>query len=161
MIDLNTRMVVGWALSDRMTADIVAGVPGRAWQRGHVAESAIFHSDRGARHTSRALAVRAREHGARLSCGHTGSCHDNAVAEPFFATPRNETCYRRSFATRGEAKIAVIDFVEAYHDRRRPRSTIGYQVPAEVTDAFFGRTRPTKESALLAAWNHVFSCPKS
>lgn len=71
----------------------------------------------------------------RLSCSRTGNCHDNAVAESFFATPKNEMCYRRRFPIRDAAKHAVIEFIEADFNRRRPHSAIGYQVPARAMDS--------------------------
>lgn len=68
-----------------------------------------------------------KENHVRLSCSHTGNCHDNAVAESFFATLKNEMYYRRSFRTRKEAKMSVIWFIETYYNRKRPHSTIGYK----------------------------------
>ncbi|GKG89786.1 hypothetical protein CE91St32_08280 [Gordonibacter pamelaeae] len=87
----------------------------------------------------------------RLSCGRTGSCHDNAVAESFFATLKNEMYYRGSFATRADTKHAVIRFIEAEYNRKRPHSTIGYQIPAKAMEAFFERTKPTAEELPMAA----------
>ncbi len=84
VIDLCTRMVVDWSLSDRMTAGIAVTALESAKSRGYVAGNAMFHSDRGAQYTSRALAEWARANDVRLSCGRTGSCRDNAVAESFF-----------------------------------------------------------------------------
>ena len=84
-IDLRARMVVGWALSERMTADIAASALEMARGRGCVADGAILHSDRGSQHASEIPARWARKHGARLSVGRTGSCHGNAVAESFLA----------------------------------------------------------------------------
>ena len=75
----------------------------------------------------------------RLSVGRTGSCHDNAVAESFFASLKNEMYHLRSFATRAEARVAVVDYVEGYYNRRRPHSTVGYRIPAELMDEFFAR----------------------
>lgn len=145
VIDLNTRMVVGWSLSRRMTADIVTGALEMAWRRGYVAENAIFHSDRGAQYTSRLVAAWAAGHQVRLSVGRTGSCHDNAVAESFFATLKNEMFHLRKWPTRDEARRAVIEFIEPYYNRRRPHSTIGYRIPAEAMDGFFERTAPHAE----------------
>lgn len=79
VIDLNTRMVVGWSLSERMTADIAVSAPTSAKSRGYVAGNAIFHADRGAQHASKLLAEWARDNDVRLSCSRTGNCHDNAV----------------------------------------------------------------------------------
>ena len=151
VIDLNTRMVVGWSLSERMTADVVVDALSMAKSRGYVAGNAIFHSDRGAQYTSRLLADWARANDVRLSCSRTGNCHDNAVAESFFATLKNEMYYRRGFATRAEARTAVVEFIESYYNRRRPHSTIGYRAPAEAMEAFFERTAPGPQEAALAA----------
>ena len=87
----------------------------------------------------------------RLSCSRTGNCRDTAVAESFFATLKNEMYHRRSFATRDAAKHAVIEFIEAYYNRKRPHSTIGYRVPAEAMDAFFERTAPKLDGLPIAA----------
>lgn len=146
VIDLNTRMVVGWSLSERMGADIVVNSLENARVRGYVAQNAIFHSDKGSQYTSLLLAKWAQENQVRLSCSRTGNCHDNAVAESFFSTLKNEMYYRQDFKTRVEAKNAVIDFIERYYNRNRPHSTIGYKVPAEVMDAFFERTRQTNKN---------------
>ena len=150
-IDLNTRMVVGWSLSERMTADIAASAPASAKSRGYVAGNAIFHADRGAQHASKLLAEWARADDVRLSCGRTGSCHDDAVAESFFATFKNEMYYKRSFPTRDSAKHAVIEFIEAYCNRRRPHSTIGYKVPAQAMEEFFDCTAPKSEELPMVA----------
>lgn len=131
VIDLNTRMVVGWSLSERMTADIVVSALTSAKSRGYVAGNAIFHADRGAQHASGLLAEWARDNDVRLSCSRTGDCRDNAVAESFFATLKNEMHCRRRFATGAEAGHAVVEFIEAYYNRRRPHSSIGYRVPAK------------------------------
>ena len=85
------------------------------------------------------MASWARENDVGLSCGRTGSCHDNAVAESFFAALKNEMYYRRSFATREEVRFAAIGFIESYYNCRSPHSTIGYRVPADVMDESFGR----------------------
>lgn len=87
----------------------------------------------------------------RLSRSRTGNCHDNAVAESFFATLKNEVHYRRSFPTRDSAKHAVIEFIEVYYNRRRPHSTIGYKMPAEAMEEFSERTAPKPEVLPMAA----------
>lgn len=69
-------------------------------------------------------------------------CWDNAVAESFFATLKNEMFHRESFVTRGRARLAVGEYIEVFYNRKRPHSTIGYQTPAETMAAFFDRTAP-------------------
>ena len=139
VIDLCTRMVVGWCISERMTAKIVVEALERAWLAGYVAEGAIFHSDRGSQYTSRLLAAWAKAHGVRLSVGRTGSCHDNAVAESFFGTLKNEWFHHEPTMTRSQARLGTIDFIESYYNRMRPHEAIGQRVPAEVMEEFFGR----------------------
>lgn len=151
VIDLCTRMVVGWSLSERMTADIAVSALDMARSRGYVAGGAIFHSDRGAQYTSRLLEEWASANDVRLSVGRTGSCHDNAVAESFFATLKNEMYYLRSWPNRGEARSAVVGYIEGYYNRARPHSTIGYQTPAGKMEAFFERSAPEREEVPLAA----------
>lgn len=149
VIDLCTRVVVGLAFPERMTADLPMAAPEAAWGRGYVAEGAVFHSDRGGRYTSRAMADWADARRVRPSVGRAGSCHDNAVAESFFGTFKNEMCRLRSFATREEARLASIRHVEGYYNRRRPHSAIGCQAPAQKMDALFARldAMPEREEA--------------
>lgn len=139
VIDLCTRMVVGLSFSERMTADLPIAALESARGRGYVAEGAVFHSDRGSQYTSRAMADWAAAHSVRLSVGRTGSCHDNAVAESFFGTFKNEMYHRFSFATRDEARAASIGYVEGYYNRRRPHSSIGGEAPASRMGAFMAR----------------------
>lgn len=108
VIDLNTRMVVGWSLSERMTADIVVRALESARAQGYIAQSAIVHTDRGAQYASRTLAEWAHDNDVRLSCSRKGNCHDNAVAESFFATLKNEMYYRKSFATRKQLRWRLL-----------------------------------------------------
>ena len=97
------------------------------------------------------LAERARANDVRLSCSRTGNCHDNAVAESFFSTLKNEIYYRRSFRTRADARSAVVEFIESYYNRKRPHSSIGYRIPAEEMESFFERTSPPGKSMPLSA----------
>lgn len=75
-----------------------------------------------------------------LSCGGTGGCYDNAVAESFFATLKDEMYCCRPSATREGAGFAVTGSIESCCNRRRPHSTVGYKVPADVMYGSFGRS---------------------
>ena len=91
------------------------------------------------------MAEWAAAHGVRLSVGRTGSCRDNAVAESFFGTFKNEMYHRRPFATRDEARVASVGYVEGYYNRRRPHSSIGYECPASKMEAFMRRMEELAE----------------
>ena len=151
VIDLATRMVVGWAMSERMTADVVVGALEMAHGRGYVADGSIFHSDRGSQYTSSILARWARAHNVRLSAGRTGSCHDNAVAESFFGSLKNEWCHRFTFGTRAKARMAVVWYIESFYNRMRPHSSVGWRKPAELMGEFFVRFDSGLEEVQLAA----------
>lgn len=151
VIDLATRMVVGWAIAPRMTADIVVSALEMAHGRGYVADGSIFHSDRGSQYTSSILARWARAHNVRLSVGRTGSCHDNAVAESFFGSLKNEWYHRFTFETRAKARTAVIWYIESFYNRMRPHSSVGWRRPAELMGEFFVRFDSGLEEVRMAA----------
>ena len=146
VMDPCTRMVVGWSIRENMRAGLVVAAPEMARSRGRVAGGAMFHSDRGSQYTSAGLAAWAAAHDVRLSVGRTGSCHDNAVAESFFGTPRNEWHRHERPADASSAKRRAIEFIESYYNRFRPHESIGDRVPAEAMQEFFDRF----ESALQA-----------
>ena len=146
VMDLCTRMVVGWSIRDNMRAGLVVAALEMARSRGYVAGGAIFRSDRGSQYTSAELAAWAAAHDVRLSVGRTGSCHDNAVAESFFGTPRNEWYHHERPADASTTKHRAIEFIESYYNRFRPHESIGDRVPAEAMQEFFDRF----ESALQA-----------
>ena len=132
VIDLTTRMVVGWSMADHMRASLAVDALRMAHHAGHVAGNAIFHSDKGSQYTSREMALAAAGMDVRLSCGRTGVCWDNAVAESFFSMLKNEMYHRATFPTRGKARLEVATYIEVYYNRQRPHSTLGYRTPAQA-----------------------------
>jgi transposase InsO family protein len=132
VIDLATRMVVGWQIADHMRTPLVIDALEMARLHGHVRPGALFHSDRGTQYASEAFAGYCARIGVRRSMGRTGVCWDNAAAESFFATLKNEMYYRYSFATRARARFAVAEYIELFYNRKRMHSTIGYRTPARA-----------------------------
>ena len=132
VIDLATRMVVGWQTAAHMRTTLVTDALQMAIDGGHVDTDAIFHSDRGTQYTSAQFDAFTAKNGIRRSLGRTGVCWDNAAAESFFATLKNEMYYRQSFATRARARFAVAEYIEVFYNRRRLHSTLGYRTPFEA-----------------------------
>jgi putative transposase len=132
VIDLATRMVVGWQMATHMRTSLVTDALQMAIDGGHVAPDTTFHSDRGTQYTSREFARFCRTHSVRGSVGRTGVCWDNAVAESFFAALKNEMYHRTIFATRARARFAVADYIEVFYNRRRLHSTLKYRTPFEA-----------------------------
>lgn len=132
VIDLATRMVVGWQMADHMRTSLVTDALGMAVDTGLVADQAIFHSDRGSQYTSAEFAQYCKNNRIRNSVGRTGVCWDNAVAESFFASLKNEMYYLHDWPTRARARFAVAEYIEVYYNRRRLHSSLGYRTPVEA-----------------------------
>jgi putative transposase len=132
VIDLATRMVVGWQLAQHMRTSLVTDALAMAITGGHAPAGVIFHSDRGCQYTSGEFARFCVDNQVRASVGRTGVCWDNAAAESFFATLKNEMYYRQRFDTRSRARFAVAEYIEIFYNRRRLHSHLGYRTPAEA-----------------------------
>jgi transposase InsO family protein len=132
VIDLATRMVIGWQLATHMRTSLVTDALQMGIDAGLVADNAIFHSDRGAQYTSAEFAQFCKDSHVRTSLGRTGVCWDNAAAESFFASLKNEMYYRHTWPTRARARFAVADYIEVFYNRRRLHSSLGYRTPLEA-----------------------------
>lgn len=136
VIDLATRMVVGWQLASHMRTSLVVDALQMGIDAGLVAPQAIFHSDRGTQYTSNEFAQYCKDKLVRTSLGRTGVCWDNAVAESFFAALKNDMYYRHRFATRARARFAVAEYIEVFYNRRRLHSALGYRTPTEALNDY-------------------------
>jgi putative transposase len=132
VIDLATRMVIGWQLATHMRTSLVTEALQMAVDAGLVERTAIFHSDRGTQYTSAEFARWCKNKHLRTSVGRTGVCWDNAAAESFFATLKNEMYYRHAWPTRARARFAVAEYIEVFYNRKRLHSTLGYRTPHEA-----------------------------
>lgn len=129
-------MVVGWQMADHMRTSLVVDALQMAHTHGHIEPDAIFGSDRGAQYTSEEFARYCQGVGVRRSMGRTGVCWDNAAAESFFATMKNEMYHRYRFTTRARARFAVAEYIEVFYNRTRLHSTLGYQTPAAALNHY-------------------------
>jgi putative transposase len=132
VIDLCTRMVVGWQLATHLRTSLVVDALGMAITHGHLRAGAVFHSDRGCQYTSREFADFCTAANISRSAGRTGVCWDNAAAESFFATLKNEMYHRQRFDTHARARFAVAEYIEVYYNRKRMHSALGYRTPYET-----------------------------
>ncbi|MEU0940901.1 IS3 family transposase [Embleya sp. NPDC005971] len=135
VIDIATRKVVGWATADHLRTELVADALRDAVRRQRPDTGTIFHSDRGCQYTSHEFALIATEFGIRLSVGRTGQCWDNAPAESFFATLKNDLGARPPRPTRAAARADVFKYIEARYNIRRLHSSLGYRTPVEYEAA--------------------------
>ena len=128
VLDVWSRRVVGWAIGERMTTDLVLDALNMALQQRD-AKGVIHHSDQGSQYTSVAFGQRCQSMGVRPSMGTVGDAYDNAMAESFFASLECELLDRRSFQTKTEARLAVFTWIEGWYNPRRCHSALGYKSP--------------------------------
>ncbi len=131
VIDLASRRVVGWSMADHMRTELVADALGMAIAARRPGPGLIFHSDRGTQYTSTEFTGLLADHEIIQSLSRPRQCWDNAVAESFFSSLKEELIYRQSWATRLQARRAIFDYIEVFYNRQRLHSSLGYLSPAE------------------------------
>ena len=119
VLDLFSRMIVGWELSSRLTASLVTSAMNRAISWRKPDEGLILHSDRGSQYASDDFVELAKEHRFQRSMGRTGSCYDNAVTESFFHTLKTEHINFYRYETRLDARTSIFDYIEVFYNRQR------------------------------------------
>jgi putative transposase len=130
VLDVWSRRVVGWAIGEEMTGELVLGALNMALQQ-RKPDGVIHHSDQGSQYTSIAFGQRCRKMGVRPSMGSVGDAYDNAMAESFFATLECELIDRRSWETKTAARMALFTYIEGWYNPRRRHSALGQIAPAE------------------------------
>jgi putative transposase len=131
ILDLASRLVVGWSMGETLEAKLAIGALEMALQRRRPASGLLHHSDRGVQYASNEYRELLEQQKARVSMSRKGNCWDNAVAESFFATVEIELIEDADWYTRAEARSAIFDFVEVWYNRRRRHSSLEYLTPAE------------------------------
>lgn len=129
LIDLFSRRVVGWAMSEHIDTALVMSALNMAVAQRKPARGLIHHTDRGSQYASHDHRKALRDIGAQCSMSRKGDCWDNAVAESFFASLRKELTNRVVFLSRDAARSNVFEYIEAFYNRVRRHSTINYQSP--------------------------------
>lgn len=147
VLDLFNREVVGWSLKPRMTADIVTDALTMAWFRRRPAPGLIHHSDRGSQYASQALQAKLTEYGMTGSMSRKGNCWDNAPTESWFNSFKNERVHGERFATRAEMKAEAFEYIEAFYNRKRRHSTLGYRSPTQFLQDWMSAQQQEKQVA--------------
>src|SRR3989338_9003890 len=129
IIDLYSRQVVGWAMSDRLTSDFVIKALYQAIGRRNLESCCIFHSDRGVQYASANFREALGAFGFIQSMSRKGNCYDNAVAESFFHTLKIEHIYDYRYETRADARQSIFKYIEMFYNRTRRHSALGYKSP--------------------------------
>ncbi len=117
--DVYARMIVGWAMSTHCDEALVISALEMALARGM-----IHHSDRGSQYTSGNYQARLQGQGIQLSMSRTGNCYDNALMESFWARLKVECLYEQPLPTQAQARSAIFDYIEVFHNRQRRHSEL-------------------------------------
>jgi putative transposase len=129
LLDLYARKVVGWAMSEHINAELVQAAVQMAVGRRQPAPGLLHHTDRGSQYACQAYQELLKAHGIRCSMSRKGECLDNAVAERFFGSLKGERTAHREYATRQDARIDVIEYIEMFYNSTRLHSYLGYRSP--------------------------------
>lgn len=129
LLDACSRRIVGWALADHLRTELATEALTMALAHRKPDAGLIHHSDRGCQYTSRAYGEVLASSRAFRSVGSPGVCWDNAVAESFFATLKTERIHRHRWPTRQAATTAIFEYIEAFYNRTRLHSGLGYLSP--------------------------------
>jgi putative transposase len=131
VIDLFSRRVVGWSMSETMTAQLVTDALIMAiWRRGKP-DALLHHSDQGSQYTSEQFQRLMADNGVTCSMSRSGNVWDNAAMESFFSSLKTERIGKKVYRTRAQAKADVFDYVECFYNPTRRHSTLGYLSPID------------------------------
>ena len=136
MLDIYSRAIVGWAMSERINGDLVLAALDMAITHRGLPKGVLVHSDQGSQYTAEAYRKKLSGHGMRCSMSRKGECHDNAVAESFFHTLKEELIHERSYPNRQAARQSIFKYIELYYNRQRMHSYLGYVSPMEYERMF-------------------------
>ncbi|WP_089166987.1 IS3 family transposase [Azotobacter chroococcum] len=129
IIDLYSRRVIGWAMGERMTAELVCDALRMALWRRKQPQGVIVHTDRGSQYCSAAYRELLHAHRLRGSMSAKGNCYDNACAESFFHSLKVECIHGERFGTHAQMRQTVFEYIETDYNRQRRHSTLGYISP--------------------------------
>ena len=131
LLDLFGRRVVGWSMRHLLDTKLVLDALTMALRTRRPKPGLIHHTDQGRQYVIGAYTQLLKAHGLRQSMSSKGNCYDNACAESFFSSLKNELAHFRNFNTREEAKAAIFDYIEIFYNRQRLHQTLGYLSPVE------------------------------
>jgi transposase InsO family protein len=134
--DVFTCELVGYAMGERMTQELVSQALFRAVQQKRPPPGLIHHSDRGSQYCSAAYQKLLAQFGMRVSMSRKGNCYDNAPMESFWGSLKNELVHHQRYATRAEAVASIREYIEIFYNRQRRHSRLGNLSPAVFAKKF-------------------------
>lgn len=131
LLDLYSRKVVGWSMSNNNNGQLVKDSLEMAIEHRQPGPGLIHHTDRGSTYAMQSYRDTLKQHGMVSSMSRKGDCWDNAVAESFFANLKNELIYWRNYKNQNEVRCQIFDYIEIFYNRQRIHQTLNYQSPEQ------------------------------
>ena len=132
VMDLASRRIVGWSMSERITADLVCRAFRSAYWQRKPAAGLIMHSDRGSQYASASHRQMIKDYRMIQSMSRRANCWDNSAMESFFKTLKVERTHLLRYDTRALAKLDIVDWIEGFYNHSRMHSSIGYKTPVNA-----------------------------
>ena len=132
VMDLSSRRIVGWSMSERMKADLVCDAVKSAYWRRKPPAGLLMHTDRGSQYASEIHRRLLKDYQIIQSMGRKGNCWDNSAMESFFKTLKVELVYSQPYATRVQARLDIVSWSEGFYNAERLHSSIGYMTPIDA-----------------------------
>jgi putative transposase len=129
VLDLFSRKVVGWAITDHMRAEGGVDALSMALRHRRPARQLLHHSDRGSQYACGDYRDLLTEHGMTASMSRSGNCYDNAAMESFFSTIKTELVNPQDYATHQQARSSIFEWIEVFYNRQRRHSSLNYLSP--------------------------------
>ena len=131
VLDLFSRRIVGWAMSEWIDTPLTLGALNMALTHRQPPPGLLFHSDRGVQYAAHDYRAALTAANLVASMSRKGNCYDNAFMESFWSSFKIELVYRRDFQTHAEARAAIFDYIEVFYNRQRAHTSISFLPPAD------------------------------
>lgn len=139
--DFATREIIGYAMGERMTVDLVLRAFKKALRYRRPELECLHHSDRGSQYCAKGYQKAVKQAGMRSSMSRKGNCYDNAPTESFWGTLKQELVYQVRFKTRAEAEAAIQEYIEVFYNRIRRHTALGNLAPAVYAETYYEKRR--------------------
>ncbi len=144
ILDLFSRRIVGWGMSDRLTKELALSALKMAYQRRKPEAGLVHHADQGSQYASKDYQNQLKAYGMISSMSRRANCWDNSVIESFFHSLKTEMVFFETYRTRDDARRSIFRWIEWVYNRNRIHSSIDYLTPEK-----FEELNDVKKHALL------------
>lgn len=135
LLDLYSRRVVGWAMSEKPDQEVAVAALHMALTQRRPKPGLLHHTDQGPQYASQVYRLILTAHGLIVSTSRKGNCYDNAAMESFFSTLKNELIHDRDYRSREEAQTEIFEYIELFYNRQRLHQSLGYVSPVQFESA--------------------------